>query len=128
VPRDDESHYTFRVNLVTMPAEEAKKYIAERPENYSDRSMVRHYGEAVLAGELRIQDITDRTHIEFVQDYVAQVGQGSIENRKLEHLGRSDVIVALLRKLWKREMTALAEGRPLKQWRLTDKIEPAPGI
>ena len=128
VPRDDASHYTFRINLVTMSAEEAREFIAQRPANYDDRSMVKHHGDAVLAGELRIQDIQDRTHIEFIQDYVAQVGQGSIENRRYEQLGRSDTIVALLRKLWRREMTLLAEGKPLKQWKLSDKIEPVAGL
>ena len=37
-------------------------------------------------------------------------------DREHERLGRSDAGVILLRILWKRELTALAEGRPLKQW------------
>lgn len=128
VPRDDESHYTFRVNLVPMSPTDADAFVAARPPGYDDRSMVKIYGDLVLAGELRIQDIQDRTHIEFVQDYVVQVGQGSVENRRFENLGRSDASVALLRRLWRREMEALVEGRPLKHWRLSDKIEPVSGI
>jgi hypothetical protein len=50
------------------------------------------------------------------QDYVAQVGQGTIMNREEEHLGRSDGGVIVLRKIWERELRALAEGRPLKNW------------
>ena len=128
VPRDDESHYTFRINMVTMPEAEAKAFIAARPDEYGDRSVVMRYGEAVLRGDIRVQDIEDRTHIEFIQDYVVQVGQGSVENRRFENLGRSDTILALMRRLWLREMKALEDGRPLKQWRLTDKIEPVGGI
>ena len=33
-----------------------------------------------------------------------------------ETLGGSDVSIILYRKLWTRELQALAEGRPLKQW------------
>jgi len=52
-----------------------------------------------------------------VEDYVAQVGQGSIADHADYHLGRNDVVVILLRKLWERELRALAEGKPLKQWK-----------
>jgi hypothetical protein len=33
------------------------------------------------------------------------------------HLGRNDAVVILFRKLWERELRALAEGRPTKEWR-----------
>jgi 5,5'-dehydrodivanillate O-demethylase len=56
------------------------------------------------------------------QDYVAQVGQGRIVNRKEEHLGRSDVGVVVLRKIWERELRAFAEGRPLKNWRYSEDL------
>jgi 5,5'-dehydrodivanillate O-demethylase len=39
-----------------------------------------------------------------------------IADRERERLGRSDKAVILLRKIWERELRALAEGRPLKQW------------
>ena len=42
--------------------------------------------------------------------------RGAIANRSREHLGRSDIGVVFLRKLWERELRALADGRPLKQW------------
>jgi hypothetical protein len=38
--------------------------------------------------------------------------------RAQEHLGRSEVGVILFRKIWQRELSALAEGRPLKKWLL----------
>jgi 5,5'-dehydrodivanillate O-demethylase len=124
VPRDDESHTTFRVNLMPMSAAEADGLVKSRPANYDDRSLIAKYGDAVLAGDIRIEDIEDRTHIEFIQDYVVQVGQGSMENRRLELLGRTDASVVLLRKIWRRELTAFAAGAPLKQWRLPPDLEP----
>lgn len=128
VPRDDESHATFRVNLMPMPASEVAAFVAKRPANYDDRSAVARYGEAVLAGDIRIEDIEDRTHIEFIQDYVVQVGQGRIENRRLELLGRTDGSVVLLRNIWRRELEAFAAGKPMKQWKLTPDLEPVAGL
>ena len=72
--------------------------------------------EAVLRGELRPSDITDVRKVTNVEDYAAQVGQGAIADRAQDRLGRSDVGVILLRRLWARELQALAEGRSLTDW------------
>jgi hypothetical protein len=73
--------------------------------------------ERILAGELRLADV-DRAHVDLVrlQDDVAQVGQGRIADRERERLGRADTGVIAIRKLWLRELRALAEGRPLARW------------
>ncbi|HWP28872.1 MAG TPA: ring-hydroxylating oxygenase subunit alpha, partial [Chloroflexota bacterium] len=57
-----------------------------------------------------------------------QVGQGVIADRTRERLGRSDVQLILLRKIWRRELRALAEGRPLKQWRHTARLMATSGV
>ena len=51
------------------------------------------------------------------QDYLAQRGQGRIANREDELLGRSDLGVVTLRRLFWRELEALRDGRPTKAWR-----------
>jgi 5,5'-dehydrodivanillate O-demethylase len=51
------------------------------------------------------------------QDYVAAMGQGPIADRTQEHLGKSDLGIAFLRRLYWRELEALREGRAPKQWR-----------
>jgi hypothetical protein len=48
---------------------------------------------------------------------IAQMGQGAIADRENDHLGKSDVGVILIRKLWREELQALADGKPLRQWR-----------
>jgi 5,5'-dehydrodivanillate O-demethylase len=63
-----------------------------------------------------------------IQDHVAQQGQGVIADRDRERLGRSDVAVILLRKLWARELQALAEGRPLKEWTRTERLAVTSGL
>ena len=68
--------------------------------------------------EIALDDI-DPTHplLPIIQDTVSIGGQGIIAHRELEHLGRSDLGVAMLRRLWAREMKAIHDGAPLKQWR-----------
>ena len=65
-----------------------------------------------------------------VEDYACQVGQGAIADRGRERLGQIDQGVALVRKIWLRELAAFAEGRPVKQWEvpagLADKTQPQP--
>jgi 5,5'-dehydrodivanillate O-demethylase len=51
-----------------------------------------------------------------LQDHLAQIGVGQPSERPREHLGRSDVGVAAVRRLWVRELTRLAQGEELKTW------------
>lgn len=83
--------------------------------------------EDILAGRMSIIDLADRRAIFEVQDYIAQVGQGIIAHDTPEHLGRSDTGVVLLRRLWARELRALAEGQPLTEWAIPESIELATG-
>jgi 5,5'-dehydrodivanillate O-demethylase len=48
-----------------------------------------------------------------IQDGVTIVGQGKLCQREGEHLGTSDAAVILLRKIWQRELRALAAGGEL---------------
>ena len=45
-----------------------------------------------------------------------QVGQGPLSERKSERLIRADVGFMLYRKIWQREVMALAEDKPMKKW------------
>jgi 5,5'-dehydrodivanillate O-demethylase len=61
-----------------------------------------------------------------IEDYVTQVGQGPIKERGPELLAPSDTRLILLRRLWLREVNALAEGRPLTDWKYpTEPFIPA---
>jgi 5,5'-dehydrodivanillate O-demethylase oxygenase subunit len=74
--------------------------------------------EDVLAGKLRVQDLDPGYPGLFqVQDNVALAGQGRITDRSQDWLGQSDVGVILLRRIFERELRALAEGKPLKDWK-----------
>jgi len=81
-------------------------------------------GEAVLRGEIRIQDLAgdDKANIVWIQDYAVQVGLGPMELRRNENLGRSDTPLILQRKIWIRELQALADGAPLKAWQRSERL------
>jgi len=81
-----------------------------------------------LRGELHVDELTHRPDIVNIQDAVAQAGQGPIADREHEHLGRSDALIVLLRKIWLRELQALAQGRPLKAWAQPHHLTAAFGV
>jgi 5,5'-dehydrodivanillate O-demethylase oxygenase subunit len=117
VPVDDATHRSFNVNLVHVTGEAAEQYrayLASQPQ-YTGPSAV-EVGDAILRGERHVDDVAERAIIVNVQDYVAQAGQGAIQDRTQERLGRSDVLVILLRKIWERELRAFAAGQPGKAW------------
>jgi 5,5'-dehydrodivanillate O-demethylase len=121
VPVDDTQHHSFNVNLVHVTGEAAERF-QERNRRRSLGADVNALAAAVLRGERRMQDLSDHPNLVNIQDTVAQVGQGVIADREHERLGRSDVLVILLRKIWARELRALAEGRALKQWTRSDQL------
>jgi len=119
VPIDDEQHGSFNVNLSHVsgePAERYRRYLAEREAAPATDDELAAISEAVMNGETHVDDFKGRPDLVGIQDYVAQVGQGAIADRDGERLGRSDVMLILLRKIWLRELRALADGRPLKTW------------
>jgi len=118
VPVDNDRHLHFEARLMPFSGEQGRQWLerrrAQRAKEAVDRlDLVR----AVLDGRMRLDDIDpNRTDHVLIEDEVAQTGQGAIANRSREHLGRGDTGILLLRKLWERELRALAEDRPLKQW------------
>jgi nitrite reductase/ring-hydroxylating ferredoxin subunit len=56
-------------------------------------------------------DLTEPEHRAMPGDYEAQVGQGPVTLHSEEHLASSDQGVAMLRRLLRRQMRAVAEGR-----------------
>jgi 5,5'-dehydrodivanillate O-demethylase len=78
--------------------------------------------EKIFRGEMQLDDIpipaegADVHWLNIVEDAATQCGQGAIADRTAEHLGRTDMQVILLRRIWQRELRALAEGLPLTRW------------
>jgi 5,5'-dehydrodivanillate O-demethylase len=119
VPVDDERHTQFTVVIVKKSADVVRRYMERRSALMVQRDLDREdIVKAILAGKLRLQDV-DENRVDTVRlsDDLIQSGQGPIEGRRShERLGRSDVGIILGRKLWARELRALAENRPVRRW------------
>jgi 5,5'-dehydrodivanillate O-demethylase len=110
VPIDDVSTLSFTVNRVGASEENIRQLAdAESHEELARR---------VMDCEISLDEV-DPAHplLPIIQDTVSIGGQGIIAHRELEHLGRSDVGVGMMRRIWEREMKAICDGAPLKQWR-----------
>jgi 5,5'-dehydrodivanillate O-demethylase len=120
VPVDDDTHISFTVDLIEKSGADLERYHAIREEqaqrlrNYepADR-LVR----AILRGDLHVDDVPrDHPGLVGIQDDVALCAQRPLNMREPDRLGRSDTQVILLRKIWLRELRALATGTALKEW------------
>ena len=130
VPVDDEHCARFVVVLNHVTGPDAEVFRAGRQaqlERAGDPAVISRLGDEVLRGDLRIEEIEDRTFIVQIQDYVSLLGQGTVADRTHERLGRCDAVVLLLRSLWARELRALDEGRPLKRWHRPERLETTAG-
>lgn len=143
LPIDDSRGVQFLVFAAHVPQENMQRYL-ERAEDRKaklaaaagtkKRMSIQEAAEAVLAGKLRVEDVgTDDVDppglgVVMMQDWVTQAGQGVIQqDRRKEKLGSSDATVIMNRKILRRELQALQEGRPLKQWTYDpDKVPIAP--
>lgn len=126
IPIDDESHIGFMVRRFLVSNEEAAPLIERIRETVSSRTANHEeLARAILAGKIRLEDV-DRASTDYfrLQDDIAQMGQGGIVDRRLDRLGQSDAGPIMIRKLWTRELKALAAGRPLKQWRRPAGLTP----
>ena len=105
VPIDDQSHLHFLIMVYHTKRQ-------ERP----DGTPIHEEIQAILSGRKSWQDVARHPNIIRIQDGAAICGQGKIVDRSRELLGNSDAAVILLRKLWKRELKSLADGRAVTQF------------
>jgi 5,5'-dehydrodivanillate O-demethylase oxygenase subunit len=126
VPIDDERHMQFSLHRVPIEGEAATKFKQHREKKRSTIDLAhQEVCKEILGGMMRLSDV-DRSRVDLVrlQDDIAQVGQGRFASRNPEKLGRADIGVAMIRRMLKREIANLVEGRPLKDWQRTPSIVP----
>lgn len=117
VPVDDQStmhfnlsHYSSAQALQTYREQHAARPVESGHEPF-------RLAAEVVAGRLGFNEVNLPSPEKiWFEDDVVLLAQGVIADRHNECLGASDAPVILLRRIWEREMRALAEGRPLKQW------------
>jgi 5,5'-dehydrodivanillate O-demethylase oxygenase subunit len=119
VPVDDEHFTEVSVYLADATPEEIATYREVRNEVVEKLSQVPVYElvQAVLQGRMTTEELAEYDmHGGSLQDAVAQWGQGTFADRGNERLGQSDASPVFYRQLISRELRALAEGAPLKEW------------
>jgi 5,5'-dehydrodivanillate O-demethylase oxygenase subunit len=126
VPIDDERHIQFSLHRVPITGEKAARF-KERREKQRTTIDLAHQdiAEQILGGMMTLRDV-DKSRVDLVrlQDDIAQVGQGVFASAHSERLGRADLGVVAIRRLWKRELAVLVEGGTLKAWKRTAEITP----
>ena len=119
---DDNQHASFQVDVQHVVEGERGRLYQERHDARVHRTHeLNELAKAVLRGDLRIPDIEDKSNIHWIQDYVIQVGQSQMDERR-ECLGDTDEIIILQRKIWEREIKALTEGKTLKRWERSPRL------
>ena len=122
VPVDDESHLQYFLNWSDAG------YDLIVPNKVGLVNVKRNETvQAVLAGDLTMDEViagSDGLDLFSIQDDIAMVSQGRMYERRGEHLGSSDVAIALMRRLWDRDLRALREGRSRKDWHRTPEMTP----
>ena len=129
VPLDDSHAVNFLATRIYLTGAAAERHRSRRAsadgdgrQRGSEESPL-ELVEAMLAGRLYVQDLADRPEGVALGDLTTMVGQGVIADRANDRLGRSDAGVILVRKMWERELRALAQGRPLKRWMRPEGLE-----
>ncbi len=124
VPVDDSHSVSYSTDWIPLQGQAAKEFQQRRQQARGTFSAMasshNDLGEAVLEGRMELKEIDQRTNMYqlfLTEDYAVQVGQGAVADRTRERLGQADVGTFLLRKIWERELRALDQGRPLKQWK-----------
>jgi 5,5'-dehydrodivanillate O-demethylase oxygenase subunit len=130
VPIDDEHYWDTGVLLVRIKGEAAERYRERARANEEARSHAntQQVLASILASKIRLEEVEDRSDMSHLEDEVVLVGQGAIADRRHERLGQTDVALVMIRQVWERELRALAEGRPLKQWTVPGQLTVADGI
>ncbi len=125
VPDGDHSHVTYTVTHAHLTLEHHEAFHAHRQKEWEDLAKmtpVEEIADDVLSGRMRFNDIPYRgsgADMTRIQDRIIMMGQGSIVAREHENLGEADIAIKLLRQIWSRELTALRDGKPLKNWART---------
>jgi 5,5'-dehydrodivanillate O-demethylase len=126
VPIDDRSHMQFSLHRVSVPGAAAQEVEARHQKRRAAIDLPhQRVAEDILRGKIALRDI-DKSRVDLVrlQDDIAQLGQGRVADRDAERPGRGDTGVIAIRRLWSRELAALAEGRALKDWTRDATIVP----
>jgi 5,5'-dehydrodivanillate O-demethylase len=118
IPIDDTRHLNLSASLARVTGAAAERFELRRKARAAEIAAlppVEEIVDRVMRGELYLHDLK-RPDIIAIQDAVALRAQPEIGVREPDRLGKSDIQIIVLRKIWSREMRALETGEALKAW------------
>jgi hypothetical protein len=122
---NDRTYMAFDVTQTPLEGEEGRAYAEARyTQMEADEEVRWDLADKILAGEMTLEELPPDLQANtcfIIEDYVTLVSQGPIAERGMEWLARSDAKPILLRQMWMREIEALLDSRPLKQWKFPEK-------
>ena len=127
VPTDDGLHTQFTVVVVRgLSKAKFNAYLKRQQQLWVQRDLDRiQLTQDILSGKTTWDEVDNsRVHLLFLQDDVAQAGCGLIHERPPEQLGRADVGVIAVRKMWLKELRVFAAGEKLTGWRYDPALAP----
>lgn len=130
VPVDDLSHKTFIVSFLSVDAEGRAAVLEARQRTAASKAAAedsKHITEEILAGKMNLFAAEGHPDFIGIQDSVAQIAQGVIVDRKAEILGKSDVAIAVLRRLWRKDLEHLTRGEEPTAWAYPRKLDRGTG-
>jgi 5,5'-dehydrodivanillate O-demethylase len=132
VPTDDENHLLYMSFHVPISDPDAVAAHHEKQRSmrarFAEFPSIGQVARAILAGKATLRDAMDHPFKTAIEDAVTQLGQGAIHDRTKEVLGRTDVGVAAIRKVFERELRAVADDRAGKHWSFGGMPAPTKGF
>jgi phenylpropionate dioxygenase-like ring-hydroxylating dioxygenase large terminal subunit len=114
-PADDMNTNRFLLYATTPKTEDYRRRFLEHFEKYATYHPADYHDE-LFAG-IPPEPENMLVGLTAAQDYVAMRGQGRITDRENEQLGKSDLGIITLRRIFWRELQLQREGKPMKDWR-----------
>lgn len=130
VPTNDENHILFMTQLARVADSDMATYRETAERNRERIAAARKLSDIahdILDGKARLDEFRDHPRFLLIEDAVAQGGQGAIADRSIEHLGRTDVCIVRMRRLFDRELRAVVAGEPTKDWQYSG-VAPSVGF
>jgi 5,5'-dehydrodivanillate O-demethylase len=120
-PIDDERQMVFQTAHVDVAPHERESYLEHARQYHAllDQRPAHDMAVEILAGRKTLFEVKEKDDFPAfarLEDQCTQPGQGAIADRQSEWLGRSDKGIIFLRKIWSRELQALAETGTPKVW------------
>lgn len=126
IPNDEMNTTRFMIyGQAPGASEEARQRFADYFAKYGKYDPAEHHDELFASREWNNPDDIF-VGLTAAQDYLSIRGQARVTAREDEILGRSDLGIVTLRKLFFREMELIQAGQPTKEWRSLHDAEALP--